>query len=122
MSRREIASLPLPGMHRIWVGHQLGTERPHRVVAIPHLNEGRISVIDMEDWSLVKTIETSGPGFFLRSHDGTPYLWADVFTGDHKGEMRIIDKQSLEVVKGPETRTGKDLGAFPEPPRTGNTR
>jgi hypothetical protein len=53
----------------------------------------------MQDWSLVKEIDTSGPGFFLRSHAGTPYLWADVFTGEHKGEMHIIDKQSLEVVK-----------------------
>lgn len=95
---REIASLPLPGMPHL--GSGISWQRNgHRVVAIPHLNEGRISIIDMEDWSLVKVIETSGPGFFLRSHDGTPYLWADVFAGEHKGEMHIIDKQSLKVVK-----------------------
>lgn len=105
---REIASLPLPGMPHL--GSGISWDRNgHRVVAIPHLNEGRISVIDMEDWSLIKTIETSGPGFFLRSHDGTPYLWADVFTGDHKGEMHIIDKQSLEVVKVLKPEPGKTV-------------
>lgn len=95
---REIASLPLPGMPHLGSGISW-MRQGHRVMAVPHLNEGRISVIDMEDWSLVKVIETSGPGFFLRSHAGTPYLWADVFTGEHKGEMHIIDKDSLEVVK-----------------------
>jgi WD40 repeat protein/cytochrome c553 len=105
---REIATLPLPGMPHLGSGISWN-RNGHRVVAIPHLNEPRISVIDMEDWSLVKVIETSGPGFFLRSHDGTPYLWADVFTGDHKGEMHIIDKQSLEVVKVLKPEPGKTV-------------
>jgi cytochrome c553/WD40 repeat protein len=105
---REIATLPLPGMPHL--GSGISWERDgRRVVAIPHLNEPRISIIDMTDWSLVKVIETSGPGFFLRSHDGTPWLWADVFTGDHKGEMHIIDKQSLEVVQVLKPEPGKTV-------------
>jgi cytochrome c553 len=95
---REIASLPLPGMPHLGSGISWMRDG-HRLMAVPHLNEGRISVIDMKDWRLVKTIETSGPGFFLRSHDGTPYIWADVFTGPNKGQMHIIDKKTLEVVK-----------------------
>ncbi|MFN4204109.1 MAG: cytochrome D1 domain-containing protein [Tabrizicola sp.] len=105
---REIASLPLPGMPHLGSGISWN-RNGHRVVAIPHLNEGRISVIDMEDWSLIRTIETSGPGFFLRSHDGTPWLWADVFTGEHRGEMHIIDKQTLEVVKVLKPEPGKTV-------------
>ncbi|KAF0113256.1 MAG: nirN, partial [Rhodobacteraceae bacterium] len=105
---REIATLPLPGMPHL--GSGISWDRNgHRVVAIPHLNEPRISIIDMEDWSLVKVIETSGPGFFLRSHDGTPYLWADVFSGEHRGEMHIIDKQSLEVVRVLKPEPGKTV-------------
>jgi hypothetical protein len=105
---REIATLPLPGMPHL--GSGISWDRAgRRVMAIPHLNEGRISVIDMEDWSLVKVIETSGPGFFLRSHDGTPWLWADVFTGENKGQMHIIDKQSLEVVKVLQPAPGKTV-------------
>ncbi|WP_458524346.1 cytochrome D1 domain-containing protein [Pontitalea aquivivens] len=94
---REIATLPLPGMPHL--GSGITWERDgHRVMATPHLTEGRLSVIDMNDWDLVKTIETNGPGFFLRSHADTPYVWADVFTGPHRDEMHIIDKQSLQIV------------------------
>ena len=105
---REIASLPLPGMPHLGSGISW-MRQGRRVMAVPHLNQGRISVIDMQDWSLVKVIETSGPGFFLRSHGGTPYLWADVFTGEHKGEMHIIDKDSLEVVKVMVPEPGKTV-------------
>jgi cytochrome c553/WD40 repeat protein len=95
---REIAELPLPGMPHLGSGitwEQAG----RRVMATPHLNEGVLSVIDMEDWTLVRQIKTDGPGFFLRSHSTSPYVWADVFFGPHKDEMHIIDKQTLEIVK-----------------------
>ena len=105
---REIASLPLPGMPHLGSGISW-MRGGHRLMAVPHLNEGQISVIDMADWSLVKVIKTSGPGFFLRSHDGTPYIWADVFTGPNKGQMHIIDKETLEVVKVLTPEPGKTV-------------
>ena len=105
---REISTLPLPGMPHLGSGISWMRDG-HRVMAVPHLNEGMISVIDMETWKLITTIPTSGPGFFLRSHDATPYLWADVFTGPHKGEMHIIDKQSLKVVKVLTPEPGKTV-------------
>ena len=105
---REIATLPLPGMPHLGSGISWMRDG-RRVMAVPHLNEGRISIIDMTDWSLVKRVETSGPGFFLRSHEGTPYLWADVFTGPHKGEMHLIDKETLEVVKVITPEPGKTV-------------
>ena len=95
---REIATLPLPGMPHLGSGISW-TRQGRQVMAVPHLNEGRISVIDMEDWSVIKIIETSGPGFFLRTHAGAPEIWADVFTGPNKGQMHLIDKETLEVVK-----------------------
>lgn len=105
---REIATLSLPGMPHLGSGISW-MRGGRRVMAVPHLNEGRISIIDMTDWSLLELVETSGPGFFLRSHDGTPYLWADVFTGPHKGEMHLIDKQTLEVVKVITPEPGKTV-------------
>jgi hypothetical protein len=114
---REIASLPLPGMPHL--GSGISWERKgHRVMATPHLNEGRISVIDMEDWSLVKTIETSGPGFFLRSHDGTPYLWADVFTGRPQGRDAHHRQADAGSGQGPETRNRARPWPIPNSPRT----
>lgn len=94
----EVARLPLPGMPHLGSGitWELGGRR---VMATPHLGEGVLSVIDMADWSLVKQIETSGPGFFLRGHATSPYIWADVFFGPHRDEMHVIDKETLEIVR-----------------------
>lgn len=94
----KVAELPLPGMPHL--GSGITWDRDGRkVMATPHLNEGVLSVIDMTDWTLVRQIPTSGPGFFLRSHETSPHVWADVFFGPHKDEVHIIDKQSLEIVR-----------------------
>ena len=95
---REIAELPLPGMPHL--GSGISWERDgRRVMATPHLKEAVLSIIDTTDWSVIKTIQTEGPGFFLRSHENTPYFWADVFFGPNRDAMHVIDKQSLEIVK-----------------------
>ena len=105
---REIAELPLPGMPHL--GSGITWDRNgHRVMAAPHLTEAMISVIDMEDWSLIRTIPTDGPGFFLRSHENSPFVWADVFTGPHKDEMHIIDKETLEIVRTLNPAPGKTV-------------
>ncbi|MBU3028716.1 nitrite reductase [Paracoccus marinaquae] len=95
---RIIAELPLPGLPHL--GSGITWERDgRRVMASPHLGEGVLSVIDMQDWTLVKQIKTDGPGFFLRSHDASPYLWADVFFGPNRDRMHVIDKETLEIVR-----------------------
>jgi WD40 repeat protein len=96
--RMEIADVPLPGMPHLGSGitwMRNGT----RVMATPHLGEARVSVIDIESWSLVDSIETLGPGFFMRSHENSPYVWADVFFGPNKDAMHVIDKQSLKIIR-----------------------
>jgi hypothetical protein len=95
---REIAKLPLPGMPHLGSGISWMRDG-HRVMATPHLKEGKLSVIDIENWEVLTTIETEGPGFFLRSHENSPYVWADVFFGPNRDAMHIIDKQTLEIVK-----------------------
>lgn len=95
---RDIAKIDLPGMPHlgsgiswIWNGHP--------VVATPHLNAPKISIIDMTDWHVIKTLDTDGPGFFMRSHENSPYVWADVSGGKNRDRMHIIDKRTLEIVK-----------------------
>ncbi|MFD1159690.1 nitrite reductase [Roseovarius aestuarii] len=95
---REIAELPLPGMPHLGSGISWELDG-RRVMATPHLKEGKLSVIDTADWSVLRTIDTEGPGFFLRSHENSPYIWADVFFGPNKDVMHVIDKASLEIVK-----------------------
>ncbi|MBV7378888.1 nitrite reductase [Maritimibacter sp. DP4N28-5] len=106
---REVASLPLPGMPHLGSGISW-TSQGRQVMATPHLGEGRLSVIDTADWSLVKSIETLGPGFFLRSHENTRYVWADVFMGPHKDKLHILDKDTLEIVRTLDPDPGKTVG------------
>ncbi len=104
--RREIAEVPLSGLPHLGSGITW-TWRGRRVMATPHLKESALSVIDMTDWTVVKRIETEGPGFFLRSHEKTPYAWTDVFFGPNRDKVHIIDKRSLEIVKTLRPAPGK---------------
>ncbi len=94
--RREIAELPLSGLPHLGSGISWMRDG-RRVMATPHLKGGKISFIDMEEWSVVETLDTLGPGFFMRSHENSPYAWADVFFGPHRDALHVIDKQSLEI-------------------------
>jgi dipeptidyl aminopeptidase/acylaminoacyl peptidase len=58
-----------------------------------------VSIIDTRNWEVIKQIKTDGPGFFMRSHEQSPYAWVDVFFGPNKDRMHVIDKQTLEIVK-----------------------
>ena len=106
--RRKVADLDLPGMPHL--GSGITWQRGGRtVMATPNLKEGVVSVVDMQDWSVVKEIPTLGPGFFLRSHEATPYAWADAMLSDRKDTLQIIDKQSLAVVAELRPEPGRTL-------------
>ena len=53
----------------------------------------------MKTWKPIKEIATLGSGFFMRSHENSPYAWVDVFSGKNKDVMHVIDKQTLEIIK-----------------------
>ena len=77
------------------------------VMASPNLRSGKVSIIDMQTWQTVREIETLGPGFFMRSHENTPYAWVDVFFGPERDAVHVIDKQTLEIVKTLRPAPGK---------------
>ena len=95
---REVAELPLPGMPHLGSGISWLRDG-RRVMATPHLREGKLSVIDTESWDVIATIATDGPGFFLRSHETSPHIWADVFFGPNRDAVHVIDKQTLDIVR-----------------------
>ncbi len=103
---RPIATIDIPGLPHLGSGITW-TWQGRPVMATPNLKEGSLSIIDMQDWSVVKRIETAGPGFFLRSHENTPYAWADVFFGPNKDVMHVIDKNTLEIVATLRPEPGK---------------
>ncbi len=104
--RRTIAELELAGLPHLGSGITwLRDGRP--VLATPHLKEPAVSVIDMETWQTLEKIETLGPGFFMRSHEASPYAWVDVFFGPDRDAVHVIDKRSLEIVKTLRPAPGK---------------
>jgi len=105
---RKVADIDLPGFPHL--GSGISWEyQGHPVMATPNLKEGMVSIIDMRDWKVIKRIKTLGPGFFMRSHENTPYAWVDVFFGPNKDVMHIIDKRTLEIVKTLRPAPGKTV-------------
>ncbi len=98
--------LALPGMPHL--GSGITWEYKGRpVLATPNMKEGVVSIIDTVSWKTIKRIETLGPGFFMRSHENTPYAWVDVFFGPHRDVVHVIDKRTLEIVKTLRPAPGK---------------
>ncbi|MBI3571224.1 MAG: PD40 domain-containing protein, partial [Gammaproteobacteria bacterium] len=103
---RKIADVDLPGLPHLGSGitwDYKGTP----VLATPNLKEGVVSIIDMKSWKTIKRIETLGPGFFMRSHENTPYAWVDASFSPNKDAIQIIDKRTLEIVKTLKPAPGK---------------
>lgn len=79
-------------------------------MASPNLNEGLVTVIDLDSYQNVKQIRTLGPGFFMRSHENSRYAFTDsMMSPQHKNTLQVIDKQSLEVVAEIKAQPGQTL-------------
>ena len=97
-ARKKIADLELPGMPHLGSGISWQWQGK-TVMATPNLNEGLISIIDMQTWKTVKQIKTRGPGFFMRSHENSRYAWTDsMMSPTAKDTLTLIDKATLEPV------------------------
>ena len=106
---RRIADIDLPGMPHLGSGitwQRNGTT----VLATPNLEQGVVSVIDMQTWQTIARIDTLGPGFFMRSHENSRYAWVDVFFGPDRDAVHVIDKQTLAIVKTLRPAPGKTSG------------
>ncbi len=77
------------------------------VLATPNIRKGEVDIIDMQSWKIIKRIPTQGAGFFMRSHENSPYAWVDVFFGENHDLMHVIDKQKLEIIKTLKPAPGK---------------
>ncbi|TAK86308.1 MAG: cytochrome C oxidase Cbb3, partial [Aquabacterium sp.] len=107
-ARQRVANLPLPGMPHLGSGISFQYQG-QTVLATPNLQQGLISVIDMKSWQIIQQIPTPGPGFFMRSHEQSRYLWTDsMMSPQAKNTLTIIDKNTLQTVtqiKAPEGQT-----------------
>lgn len=108
-SGRTLATLTLPGMPHLGSGISW-TWQGRRVMATPNLRSAVVDVIDMQDWRTLREIPTAGPGFFMRSHENTPYAWVDAMLSEERGDtLTVIDKQTLEVVAELRPEPGRRL-------------
>ena len=105
---RDIARIGLPGLPHLGSGITW-TYEGRTVMATPHLKEAKVSIIDLSDWTVIKTLETLGPGFFARSHENSDYAWVDVFFGPNRDAMHVIDKRTLEIVRTLRPEPGKTV-------------
>lgn len=103
---RDIKQLDMPGMPHLGSGIAW-TWNGRPVMATPHLKEGKISIFDLLTWSKIKSLDTPGPGFFIRSHENTQFAWTDGMLGTRKDTMAIIDKRTLEIVRTVTPAPGK---------------
>lgn len=104
---RKIAELDLTGLPHLGSGITWQYQG-RTVMATPNIKKSEISIIDMTTWKTIKTIKTLGPGFFMRSHENSPYAWADVFFGPNHEAVHVIDKNTLEIVKTLKPSPGKN--------------
>lgn len=108
-ARRKIADLALPGMPHLGSGITW-THDGRTVMASTDLKEAAVTVIDLATWAVVARIPTRGPGFFLRSHENSPYAIVDsMMSRDFKDTLQVIDKARLEVVRELRPEPGKTL-------------
>jgi len=106
--RRRIAEVPLPGLPHLGSGITWQWQgRP--VLATPNLRDAQVTVIDLKTWKTVAQIPTAGPGFFMRSHEATPYAWVDAFNSASKDVLQVIDKRTLSVVATLKPSPGKTV-------------
>lgn len=112
-ARRAIAHIDLPGMPHLGSGITWPWTTPDgkrtTVLASPNLKDGVISVIDMQTWQTITQIPTLGPGFFMRSHESTPYAWVDAMMSANKNKLLLIDKTTLKPVHTLEGPPGQTL-------------
>ena len=91
-----VTDIPLAGMPHLGSG-TYWRRNGQWVFATPNISQGQISVLDPATWKLIKQIPTLGPGFFMRSHVNSRYVWSDVFFGPDNDAIHLIDKQTLEI-------------------------
>jgi DNA-binding beta-propeller fold protein YncE len=62
--------------------------------AFNHMGVPRLSIIEMESFRIAEEIPLRGPGFFARTHPGSPYIWIDTNTD----AIQLVEKESLELL------------------------
>lgn len=100
----DVDKLPHPGPGANWKDPKCG-----EVSGTTHLGTGLVTVWGNDPkgnkkaaWKECYTVETDGPGVFLRTHPKSKYVWADQTKTPEpevQQSIQVIDKKTREIVK-----------------------
>ena len=109
VDRKFVASIetgkkPHPGPGANWQDPECGA-----VAGTVHLGEGKVTVWGNDPekaadkaWKICYSLETDGPGLFIRTHPNSPYVFADQTLhpeADVNQSIQVIDKKTRKIVK-----------------------
>jgi nitrite reductase (NO-forming)/hydroxylamine reductase len=87
VAKIETGKTPHPGSGAAWVADDGKTYG-----ATVHAGEGKVTIWDLADNRIAGTIETAGPGLFIRSNDHNPYVWADALFANPGNKIYVFEK------------------------------
>ncbi len=100
----DVGTKPHPGPGANWIDPKCGP-----VGGTTHLGEGTVTVWGNDPanrpddaWKVCYTVETDGPGVFLRTHPTSDYVWADQTLHPEpevQQSIQVISKETNEIVK-----------------------
>ncbi len=100
----DTAKLPHPGPGANWNDAKCGP-----VGGTTHLGEGKVTVWGNDPqghkdaaWKVCYTVDTDGPGVFIRTHPKSDYVWADQTKHPEPAvqqSVKVIDKKTRKVIK-----------------------
>ncbi len=108
-TRKAVASIetgkkPHPGPGANWVDPKCGP-----VAGTPHLGEGKVTVWGNDPkghpdkaWKICYSVETDGPGLFIRTHPNSPYVIVDQTKHPEpevQQSIQVISKETGKIVE-----------------------
>ncbi|MCV6574464.1 MAG: nitrite reductase [Cohaesibacter sp.] len=100
----DVGKLPHPGPGANWNDPKCGP-----VGGTTHLGEGTVTVWGNDPkghpdqaWKVCYTVETDGPGLFIRTHPKSKYVWADQTKHpdpEVQQSIQVFSKETREIVK-----------------------
>ena len=93
-SERVVATLPTRGLPHLFSACFFDEGGALRA-AFNHIGVPRLTIVDMESFRVEREILLKGSGYFVRTHEATPYLWVDTNTE----EIQLVEKSTLQLLE-----------------------
>ncbi len=84
----ETGAIPHPGSGAAW------QDDGRHYAATTHAGEGKVTIWDTDTNEIVGTVETPGPGLFIRAQENSPYVWADSVFAKQPNTITVFEKHS----------------------------